>query len=169
MTTQRDIPRRVGKFRNPGSSGLACGTTLYFRNVLAAVVGGLFADWWTEHHVFRVSALWIVLTLAVGPNAALLCRAWCHRQAVTPSGCHHQMEASSPRVAADDCCATMVLSVATFSREDVQRGVSAPDAGHSALVPRYQLAQSTTNGRPGLEPGREWSLDHRPRAVALRI
>ena len=123
----------------------------------------------TGHHVFRAAVLSIALTLAVGPNATLLCKAWCHPQAVAPSGCHHQQQANSPSVAGDDCCHTIVPSVAAFFREDAQRSVSVRDAGHSVLVPRYQLAHSTTNARPGLEPGREGSLDPRPLSAALRI
>ena len=117
----------------------------------------------------RAAVVSIVLALAAGPNAALLCSAWCHPQAAIQSSCLHQKAASAPGVAADDCCVTMVLSVATFLREDALRGVSAPDAGHSTLIPRFQAFRSATNARPVLEPGREWSVDHRPRVIALRI
>lgn len=87
----------------------------------------------------RAVVVSIVLTLAVAPNAALLCSAWCHAQAATPSNCHHQKDASAPRVSANDCCVTVVMSVATFFREDVRRGVSAPDAGYSAFIPAFKL------------------------------
>jgi len=39
--------------------------------------------------VFRAAVLSIVLALAVGQNATLLCRVWCDLQAAAASGCHH--------------------------------------------------------------------------------
>jgi len=119
--------------------------------------------------VFRAAVLSIVLTLAVGPNATLLCRTWCDPQAAAASVCRHEAPATSPSVAGDDSCDNMVLSAAAFLRKDVRRGVSAPDAAHAVLVPRYQLAQSTTDASRRHEPGREWPLDKRPLPTVLRI
>ena len=122
----------------------------------------------TEHHVFRAAVLSIVLTLAVGPNAALLCRTWCDQQVATASRCHHETSTTSPNVAGDDSCDSSVLSAA-FLREDVRRGVSPPDGDQAIPIPRYQVACSTIDARPGHEPGREWSLEKRPLSTALRI
>jgi hypothetical protein len=121
--------------------------------------------------VFRVTVLSIALTLAVGSTASLLCRTWCGPQAAHPSGCHPQDPATAPSVvaASDDCCEDVVFSVTAFLREDVGRGVSVPDADHADLVPHYQFAHSTTDARPGHEPGREWSLEERALLIALRI
>jgi len=133
------------------------------------LVGVFLAIHTSEHHVFRAVVLSVVLILAVGQNAALLCRAWCHPQAAAASGGHHEEPANSPSVADDDSCDHVVLSVAAFLREGVRRGVSSPDGNHAAPVPHYQLAHSTTDARLGQEPGREWSLEERPLATALRI
>lgn len=131
-------------------------------------VGVFLAILRSERHVVRAFVLSIVLTLAGGPNASLLCRTWCDPQAAAASGCRHEDPATSPSVAGDDSCDKVVLSAA-FLREDVRRGASAPDADDAVLVPRCQLAHSTTDARPRQEPGREWSLDHRPLSTALRI
>jgi hypothetical protein len=119
--------------------------------------------------MFRIAVLSFVLTLAAGPSAALLCRTGCDPQGAAASGRPHHDPSTSPSVVGDDSCDNVALGPAAVLREDVRRGVSAPDAGHAILVPRYQLADVTSNARPGREPGREWSLDHRPLSTALRL
>lgn len=130
--------------------------------------GVVLAPYGREHHVSRAAVLSIVLTLAVGPNATLLCRTWCDRQAAAASGCHHEAPTISPRVG-DESCDDMALSAAAFLREEVRRPVSAPDAAHAVLVPRYRLAQSTIDASRRHEPGREWPLEERPLPFVLRI
>ena len=125
----------------------------------------------TEHRVFRAAVLSIVLTLAVGPNASLLCRTWCgDQQAAAASGCHHEAPATSPSVAGEDCCDSAVLGIAALLLKDERLSVSSPDGGHAILVLRYQqLALSPTDARRGDEPGRAWSLERRPLPTVLRI
>jgi hypothetical protein len=124
-----------------------------------------------EHHVFRAVAFSVVLILAVGPSAALLCGARCHPQAAAASACHDEKPAASSAMAARPCddCNRASLSAVQFLREDVQRSVSALDADHAILVPRYQLARSTSAADSGQEPGRTWWLEKRPLPTALRI
>lgn len=123
----------------------------------------------SEHQVLRAAVLSIVMTLAVGQNAALLCRAWCESQAADASGCHHEQQASSTSVSADDICDHVVLSLAAVLREDVRRGVFAPDADYAILVSRYQLAPSKTDPRPRHQAARERSLEQRPLSTTLRV
>ena len=119
--------------------------------------------------MFRAIVLSIALTLAVGPNAELLCNVLCHSETAAANECDHEESTNSPGVAGDNSCDRVVLSVGAFLREDVRRGVSAPDADYAIFVPRYQLAPSTTDTRPRHELGREWWLEQRPLATALRI
>ena len=107
---------------------------------------------------FEASVLSIVLTLAGGPNASLLCGTWCDPHAAAASGCHYEDPAISPSMAGDDCCDHVVLNVAAFLQED-----------HAIPVPRYRLAHSTTDARPGNDTAREWSLEKRPLSTALRL
>ena len=118
--------------------------------------------------MFKPAVLSIVLALAVGPNASLVCR-MCHQKAAAASECHHEPLATSPSVADGDGCDRVVLGVAAFLREDMRRGVSSPDMNQAIPIPRYQLAHSTTDARPGREPGRERPLENRPLSTAVRI
>ena len=133
--------------------------------------------------MFRAFVLSIVLTVAVAPNAALLCSAWCHPQAGASSASHHggPSAASSTShlgepsaassVAGEDNCDSCDNSVgaAQFLPENLRRNVSAPDVDHVALVPRHQFAHSTIGARPGQEPGRDRSLEARRRPTILRV
>lgn len=118
--------------------------------------------------MFRADVLSIVLALAMGPNAQLLCGTWCDPQAAG-GGCHDEDPVTSPSVAGDDGCDHVVLSPAAFLREGVRRGVSAPGADHDLGVLRYQLALSTPAALPGNDTARTWPLGKRPLSTALRI
>ena len=145
--------------------------------------------------MLRTVALSIVLTLAVGPNTALLCSAWCHPSMTGSSGSHHGMPVAGPSapqhgepvassasgyrdaavysvMTADNACPdcdNAGFGAVQFLREDVRRSVSALDAVHAILVPRYQFAPSAIDARPGQVPGREWSLGERPLPTILRV
>jgi hypothetical protein len=120
--------------------------------------------------VFRAAAISIVLTLAIGPNAQLLCKAWCHPQAArSASECHHKNSSTTPSVASDESCDKAVGGPTAMLREGGWRGVPSPHANQAIPVPRYQLVRLTIDARPGHEPWREWSLEKRPLATALRI
>ena len=121
--------------------------------------------------MFRTAVLWIVVTLTVGQNAALLCSTWCEAHAPAASACHHSDPAPSTGVSAGDDCCKAVLSTSTtmFLREDVRRGVSPAVSVYAIPVVRSQPAHSTIDARPGQSPGRDWSLEKRPRPTALRL
>lgn len=133
------------------------------------LAGALLAFCANGHHVVHAVVLSIALTLAVGPYATLLCRAWCDPQADAATGCQHVEPTGSTSVAGADGCDQVMLNVAAFLREEIRRGGPAPDAAHAALVPRYLLAHSTAYARPGHEPGRGWSPKKRPLLTARRI
>lgn len=132
-------------------------------------VGVLLALHGGEYHVFRAVVFSIVLPLALGPIAELLCQRSCHLQAIAATECPHQESATSPGVVGEDNCDHIVLSVRAFLRGEVRPGEPSPNVGHAVIVPRYHVAQLTTDARTGLEPGREWSLEKRPLSTALRI
>jgi hypothetical protein len=120
-----------------------------------------------EHHVFRPVLFSIVLTLAVGQNASLLCKVWCPD--TTSAGCPHQDSTTSPSVSADDRCSSVVVGAVVFVREDVRRTAAAPDAQTALVVPRFRLPASPTDVRSGCESGRRLPLEERPLIFALRI
>jgi hypothetical protein len=117
--------------------------------------------------MLRAAVLSMVLILAAGPSASLLCRAWCDSRAAASTGCHDQAPATTP-IVADNSCDDMVLNADAFLREDAPCGVSTPEADQTVLV-RSQLAPPPTDARPGQEPGRGQSLEERPLPTTLRI
>lgn len=148
-------------------------------------------------YVFRTFVLSIVLTLAVAPNAALLCTVWCHPQPATSSPSHHgecsaassasyhgersaassalhdgATSATSSVMSGDETCPDCDkagLGAVQFLREDVRRSVSALHAVHAILVPCYQFAFLTADTRPQHERWRECSLEERPLPTILRV
>jgi hypothetical protein len=119
-----------------------------------------------EPHVFRTALLSIVLTLAVGQNASLLCKAWCPD--ATSAGCRHQESTTSPSVSADDNCGDTFVGPVALVREDARR-TAAPDAQNALVVQRFQLAPSPADLRPGFESGQRRPLEARPLVITLRI
>ena len=119
--------------------------------------------------MFRVAVLSIVVALAVGQNARLLCTVWCDPTEAAAAGFHHHDSSNSSSVKSADTCSNVVLSVTAFVREDVRRAVSAPDAHQAVAVSRYQFFPSTAETRARGDSAREWSLENRPLKTALRI
>lgn len=121
----------------------------------------------TQDHVFRPAVLWIVLTLALAPNASALCRSWCDSQGSNATDCHH--EASSPEsVSSGDQCDTVAFDAA-YLREEASPRVSAPDRHHAMPVSVYDTPKSSSS--PALVRARLEAppSERRPLPIALRI
>ena len=116
--------------------------------------------------MFRAALFSIVLTLAVGQTASLLCNAWCHD--TTSAGCSHQ-DSTSPIVSAHDNCRIDVGRAVAFVREDARRTAAAPEEQTALAVPRFLLAPSHIDLGFGFESGRRLLLEERPLVIALRI
>jgi len=119
--------------------------------------------------VFRATVLSIVLTLVAGPNASMLCKAWCHPAEAAAARCHHEHGGPSATLTGTDGCGNVVLGTAVLVKEEARRGLSSPKAHHTVLVPRYQYAVSTSEAHPGDESGCAWPLAQQPLVAALRI
>jgi hypothetical protein len=117
--------------------------------------------------VFRAALFSIVLTLAVGQNASLLCKVWCPD--TTSAGCPHQDSTTSPSASARDDCRSDVGGAVAFVREDPQRTAAAPDAQNALAVPRFLSTPSHVDLGFGFESGRRLLLEERPLVIALRI
>jgi hypothetical protein len=109
-----------------------------------------------------------VLTLAIGQNAALLCKVWCYPHEAAAAGCRHQEPTTSATVNDDDCSVATFGAMA-FVREDARPTASAPDAQNGLVVPRFRFVPSQSNSRFGYESGQHPPLEARPLAIALRI
>jgi hypothetical protein len=117
--------------------------------------------------VFRAALFSIVLMLAVGHDASLLCRVWCHD--ATSAQCPHQDSTTSPSVSTPDNCTSDVDGAVAFVREDARRSAAAPDAQNALAVPRFLLASSHTDLGSGFESGRRLLLEEGPLVIALRL
>ena len=120
-----------------------------------------------ELNVFRAVLFAIVLTLAVGQNASLLCKVWCHD--ATSAECPHHDSTTSPSVSANDNCRSEVGGAVALVREDARRTAAGPDAQNPLAVPRFLLALSHNDLGSGFESGRRLLLEGRPLVIALRI
>jgi hypothetical protein len=158
----------VEKIPGPGVAlDQKCGTASVFSGARSVSAGVLLAISASEHHVFRAVVLSVVLILAVGPTASLLCRTGCDPQVAAASECDEHPGAS-PGMAGDDSCDSVVLSAA-FLREHTRRNVSSPDRDLAIPVPRYQAACSSIDATPGHKPERGLSLDRQSLPTVLRI
>ena len=131
--------------------------------------GGLrLATYRVSIDVFRAALLSIVLTLAVGQNASLLCAVWCHPLAGLTGACEHQEPSTSPSVADKDDCPEVSAPATSFVREDVRREGSAPDTLYAVVVPPFRFSppsQSVFGSKPGHRP----PVDALPLVLPLRI
>ena len=119
--------------------------------------------------VFRAAVLSIVLTLVVGPNASLLCAAWCAPKAATAGPCEHQDPASAASITTNDSCPDIDASSTALLREDTRRGSSAPWAQQAVLVARSLFAPSPSHSASTGESAQRSLLEARPLVLALRI
>jgi hypothetical protein len=119
-------------------------------------------------NVFRAALLSIGLTLAAGPNAALLCGTWCHSGAGMVGACEHQTQATTPGVSANDECAVNG-NPALFVREDGRRSASTPDTAAAVAAARFAFTPPTAGTLSGYEQNGRLLLELRPLVLALRI
>ena len=140
----RIFPHQWGNSCTPTQRQLKCDETLVFQAPLAVCWRASFLQPCNpEHHLRSALVVAIALTLAVGPNASLLCRIVCNPQAAAASGCHHQAPTTSSSMAAADGCAYVSLSSAAFLREDI-RGDGSSSGEDAVPVLRYQAPDSLT-------------------------
>jgi len=118
--------------------------------------------------VFRAAVLSIVLTLAAGPDAALLCVIWCHPGGGMAGACEHQTETTSPTIIANDDC-TVSGSAIVFVREDARRSASAPTVQGGDLVPQSAWTPPASGRLSRYEAASRGLLELRPLMLALRI
>jgi hypothetical protein len=121
-----------------------------------------------ERSVFRAAVLSIVLTLAIGPNATLLCSVWCHPDEAKASACQHQ-EATTSRVTGEDSCRTAATSTMAFVREEAKRGSPTPIAQQAVASPRFRLGLPPAHTLGAYEATASLSAVASPLLIALRI
>ncbi len=120
-------------------------------------------------HVFRVLTLFVVLTMAGGPNAFLFCRVWCDVYATVINECHHADPGTARSVGGADRCSNTQVSVPAVLPDPARPGVTVAHVGEALVAHRYQLASSMPESRSGQTSGPMWTLASRPLSTTLRI
>jgi hypothetical protein len=119
--------------------------------------------------MFRAAALSIVLTLAVGPNASLLCRVVCDQPQADASVCNHKGPTTIASVAGANSCDAAGLGVAEFLPRDIRPDVSFGKGHHPNPKLGSALAQPAVDARPGDKAEREWPIDKQRLTSNLRL
>ena len=118
--------------------------------------------------VFRAAVLSIVLTLAAGPNATLLCAVLCHPEA-TAGPCEHRDPTGIPSITSNGSCPDIATAQTAFVREDVRRTVSSSGGQAAAVVQPFQYLPPPKSSMFVRETGQHPPLEARPLILALRI
>jgi hypothetical protein len=115
--------------------------------------------------VFRATGLSIVL--ALGPNAAFLCAAWCHPDKTESVTCEHQRATTFSQAVGEDSCRTGPAELTAFVREEEKRGQQMPHL--STPVPQFEFTLPRTDGSWRSRPNTAVIDLSPPLFVALRI
>lgn len=118
--------------------------------------------------MFRAALLSIVLTLAAGQDAALICAIWCHSGGGMAGACEHQTETASPGIGANNDCSVSDSAI-VFVREDAPRSTSAPTVHGGVLVPQFAFTPPASSRRSAYGAAGRWLLELRPLVLTLRI
>lgn len=115
----------------------------------------------------RLPVLSIVLSLALGPDAAAICGLWCAEGPAATESCYHATPAS-PLVTAGNCCDNAVPTVTVLQ---AALRVEAPSTNRvpAVLPARDPLIDSERFARPGQRSGSGAAIDARPQTAVLRI
>lgn len=119
--------------------------------------------------MFRASVLSIVLALAVGQNASLLCAVWCSPRVDPTRACDHQNPLTSPSLSSADSCSDVAVGGIPFIRDDVRSATSDPDVQHTVDLPGLRFVPSVTEAPTGHAPGQPSPHQAVPLVIALRI
>ena len=116
--------------------------------------------------MFRAAVVSIVLILAVGQNAALLCSVWCHPPEAVTGACEQPPVTS--RVTGNEGCTVRAAEATALVREDERREVT-PDAQHAVVVAWFQFAHPPAHSTAGRQLRQQTPLRALPLILALRI
>ena len=139
------------------------------RHIEVVKAGRESCSQFNERSVFRATVLSIVLTLVAGPNASVLCKAWCDPAAAAAAGCHHTDSSPSATLTGADDCGQAVPNGGAVVQERARRGAPSSDPQQAVMVARHVRSISSSDAHPGDAPRFTWPLTPRPLVTALRI
>jgi hypothetical protein len=117
--------------------------------------------------VFRAATVSVLLMIAVGPSAALLCKAWCNRAGVAVSDCQHGQANTTPALTGVEDCEAAALTA--IVREEIRRGVSWSDSRAAVAVLPNHYTNSSRQVHTWDPPALRSPAGLRPLLTALRI
>jgi hypothetical protein len=142
----RNFRHRAAKIhRRATSSAGAAGELKECARYSRHHAGTSLALYSAESVVLRAAVLPIVLTMALGPNAAALCTVWCHPQETQSSACQHQEATASPRVTREDSCRTLPAAATALVREEAKRGTSMAGVPQVVSVSAFLFAPPSSD------------------------
>lgn len=117
----------------------------------------------------RGTLLAIVVLLAIGQDATLLCPDWCKSDSRPAAECHDlSLRGTLCKMAGDASCERVPDSFAVIVNEDARR-VSAPGVSSVAVVSRHATPAMATGVHRVRAPGRAPAVESRPLVRTLRI
>jgi hypothetical protein len=122
-----------------------------------------------EDLVFPAAVLSIVLVLAIGPNAAVLCAVWCHPAETKSAACQHQGGTTSALVTGEDSCRTIPAAATAFVREEAKPGWQSDGTLQSVPVLPFRFAPPPADTNVTNNASTSLALGSSPRLIALRI
>jgi len=108
------------------------------------------------------------LALAVGPDAAAICAAWCADEAVSAEYCDHG-SSDSPLIAAGNCCDELVQDAVAVLQTAVRLDASSPNGVPAVSPVRDRFVDSARSARPNPVPASRTFIGGRPQTTVLRI
>ena len=120
----------------------------------------------------RIVALSIMLTLAAGPSATLLCRVACEHTAspqAAGSGCHHVGSGAAATFRDTDTgSCDDLLALTPLARVDL-RMISGSEGQAAVIGPRRHFTASIVHSSARINPAGDRPLDRRLLITTLRI
>lgn len=117
--------------------------------------------------MLRAVVLSIVLTLAIGPNAALLCSVRCHPNEVDTSACQHR-DPTSRQVTGVDGCRVAPVSAAIFVR-DGKAGSPRGGTQQPILIAAYRFTPMASDASRTCDTHTSFAVGGPPPRIALRL
>lgn len=117
--------------------------------------------------MFRAAVVSIVMALAAGSNASLLCSMWCHE--AEAAGCEHRETSGGQTIAATDVCPMSGGTSTAYVREDVRSGSLTPQAEHARNVTPFDSGPPPVDAVSVSFTGPCPSRAAKPLVLSLRI
>ena len=119
--------------------------------------------------MFRVSLLFVACLSALGPNAALLCEAWCAPPAA--AACHAGQSSSDSLslVRSHHPCNVGALAAGAILKDDTRRSGSGTNTAMAIPVALDPLVRVNADTCPYHQPPYAPSLEEQTRKTSLRI